>query len=126
MVVGRLFLTEETIREMLDFIIFIDSPSDVRLSRILNMNKADYTVYAILDYYMQFMKTTYDKHIEATKLFADVIIPSNGFSIDPNVATSSIQLHNIYIYIYILAVQGQIALAVILRNLKEVTQTLTV
>ena len=70
---------------MLDLKVFIDTDDDVRLSRrVLKMSKKG-TLTNLQDFlykYEKQIKPAYEKYIEPSKKYADIIIPNYGFSME--------------------------------------------
>lgn len=70
---------------MLDLKIFIDTDDDVRLSRrVLKMDKKGTlnNLQDLLYKYETKIKPAYEKWIEPSKKYADIILPNYGFSMD--------------------------------------------
>lgn len=71
--------------DLLDLKIFIDTDDDVRLSRrVLKMSKKGtlLNLQDLLYKYEKQIKPSYEKFIEPSKKYADIIIPNYGFSLD--------------------------------------------
>jgi uridine kinase len=69
----------------MDLKVFIDTDDDVRLSRrVLKMSRKhpgdSEFLDALLVKYERFVKPSFEKFIEPTKKFSDIIIPNYGFS----------------------------------------------
>ena len=69
----------------MDLKVFIDTDDDVRLSRrVLKMSRKYPSDHEFLDAllvkYEKFVKPSFEKFIEPTKKFSDIIIPNYGFS----------------------------------------------
>jgi uridine kinase len=82
---GHLILTSPALRELLDLKVFIETDDDVRLSRrVLKMSKKGTltNLQDLLYKYEKKIKPAYEKWIEPSKKYADIIIPNYGFSID--------------------------------------------
>ena len=65
------------IRDLIDIRIFVDTDSDIRLSRRINrdMLERGRTLKMILKRYENFVKPAYQKYVEATKKYSNIIIP---------------------------------------------------
>ena len=83
-VVGSLILHKETIRDLLDVKVYVETDEDVRLSRrvMTHINEfgPDNTLKDFLDAYFRFVKPAHEEFIEPSKKYADIIIPNYGFS----------------------------------------------
>ena len=73
---------------MFDLKIFIDTDDDVRLSRrVLKMSRNKNSLTSLQDLlykYEKQIKPSFEKYIEPTKKFADIILPNYGFIMDEN------------------------------------------
>ena len=74
---GIFALYDETIREMMDLRIFVDSDSDTRLARRVrrDMAQRERTLTSVLDQYEKYVKPAFDVYIAPTKRYAHVILP---------------------------------------------------
>ena len=82
---GHLIFTNQELMELLDMKVFIDTDDDVRLSRrVLKMSKKGTltNLQDLLYKYEKQIKPAYEKYIEPSKKYADIIIPNYGFSMD--------------------------------------------
>lgn len=84
---GHLIFNNEELRKMFDLSVFIDTDDDVRLSRrVLKNSKKDPSrqveLSDLLFNYEHKTKPAFEKWIEPTKKYADIIIPNYGFSTD--------------------------------------------
>lgn len=82
---GHLIFTNQKLMDLLDLKVFIDTDDDVRLSRrVLKMSKKGTltNLQDLLYKYEKQIKPAYEKWIEPSKKYADIIIPNYGFSID--------------------------------------------
>ena len=81
---GSLILHNEAIRNKLNIKIFVDTDEDVRLSRrvltLLDEFNKTLTLDDFLETYFKFVKPGYERYVEPSKKYADVIIPNYGFS----------------------------------------------
>ena len=80
---GHLIFTNQSVMDLLDLKIYIDTDDDVRLSRrVLKMSKKG-TLTSLQDLlykYEKQIKPAYEKYIEPSKKYADIIIPNYGFN----------------------------------------------
>ena len=79
---GILILTMPSIRKLFDIKVYIDCDSDERLIRRLKRDIADRgrNLNEVLERYQNTLKPMHQQFIESTKLYADVIIPTNRFN----------------------------------------------
>lgn len=80
---GHLVFAHQELTDMFDMKIYIDADDDVRLTRRILKEKAeaekdgDFDIMKCLERYEKFVKPAYDKYVEPTKKFADMVIPNN-------------------------------------------------
>jgi uridine kinase len=82
---GHLIFCNEELMKKMDLKVFIDTDDDVRLSRrVLKMSRKhpnDRTFLSdLLQKYENYVKPSFEKFIEPTKKYADIILPNYGFS----------------------------------------------
>jgi len=82
---GHLIFCNEELMKKMDLKVFIDTDDDVRLSRrVLKMSRKhpnDKTfLNDLLQQYENYVKPSFEKYIEPTKKYADIILPNYGFS----------------------------------------------
>ena len=67
----------ENIRNLLDIRIFIDTDSDIRLSRRINrdIHERERSLQTILSRYEKFVKPSFHKYVDITKKYSNIIIP---------------------------------------------------
>jgi uridine kinase len=77
---GILILTNEKLRRLLDIKLFVDTPKDDRLMRIIrrDVQERGRNYNDAFIHYEKFVKPMHQQFIEPTKLYADVIIPQGG------------------------------------------------
>ncbi len=77
---GIMALHDKRLRDLMDLKVYVDTPSDERLIRLLNRDVVERgrTPQIIIDRYQQTLKPMHDAFIEPTKAYADVIIPLGG------------------------------------------------
>ena len=84
---GALIFCSEELRNMFDLSLFIDTDDDVRLSRRVLKNEQcepdqQLPLADLLRTYEKKTKPAFEKYIEPTKKYANIIIPNYGFSAD--------------------------------------------
>ena len=74
---GIILYHYKKIRDLIDVRIFVDTDSDIRLSRRINrdMLERGRTLKMILKRYENFVKPAYQKYVETTKKYSNIIIP---------------------------------------------------
>jgi uridine kinase len=77
MVEGILIFAEPRIRELLDIRVFVDTPDDIRFIRRLQRDIRDRgrTTQSVIDQYFATVRPMHMEFVEASKRFADIIIP---------------------------------------------------
>ncbi|MEK7487424.1 MAG: uridine kinase [Planctomycetota bacterium] len=77
---GILILEDEIIRNEMDIKIFVDTDPDIRLIRRLSrdMKTRGRSLEMIINQYLLTVKPMYEKFVEPTKKYADIIIPRGG------------------------------------------------
>ena len=77
---GILLLAEARIRELLDFKIYVDTDSDVRLERRIRRDMRDRgrELDDILRQYMRTVRPMHLEFVEPSKRWADIILPEGG------------------------------------------------
>jgi uridine kinase len=80
LVEGILIFVELALRELLDFKIFVDTDSDIRLIRRLgrDMSERGRSVQDVLRQYLETVRPMHLEFVEPSKRWADVIIPEGG------------------------------------------------
>ena len=79
---GILILAIPRIRELLDIKIFVDTDSDLRFIRRLRRDMAERgrTVESVIEQYQATVRPMHLEFVEASKRWADVIIPEGGYN----------------------------------------------
>jgi len=82
---GHLIFCNDDLMNKMDLKVFVDTDDDVRLSRrVLKMSRKypnDITMIAdLLQKYETFVKPSFEKYVEPTKKYSDIILPNYGFS----------------------------------------------
>ncbi len=82
LVEGILIFTDPKLRELMDIKIFVDTDSDICLIRRIkrDVNKRGRSLESVLAQYQKTVKPMYHEFVEATKRYADVIVPEGGFN----------------------------------------------
>ncbi len=77
---GIMLLAERTVRELLDFKIYVDTDADVRLKRRIrrDMKERARDIDDILRQYMETVRPMHLEFVEPSKRWADVIVPEGG------------------------------------------------
>ena len=77
---GILLFADATIRELLDFKVYVDTDADVRLVRRIrrDMNERGRSVQDVLRQYMATVRPMHLEFVEPSKRWADVIVPEGG------------------------------------------------
>lgn len=80
LVEGILLLAEPRLRSLLDFKIFVDTDSDVRMIRRLKRDTEDRgrSVQSVLNQYLKTVRPMHLEFVEPSKRWADVIVPEGG------------------------------------------------
>jgi uridine kinase len=80
LVEGILIFVEASLRELLDFKIYVDTDADIRLIRRLgrDMSERGRTVQDVLRQYLETVRPMHLEFVEPSKRWADVIIPEGG------------------------------------------------
>ena len=82
---GHLIFTNKQVMDLLDLKVYVDTDDDVRLSRRVLKMEAKGTLLSLQDLlykYEKQIKPAYEKYIEPSKKYADIIIPNYGFAMD--------------------------------------------
>lgn len=82
LVEGILTLALETLRELFDIKIFVDTDDDIRFIRRLQRDIRDRgrTVENVIDQYLKTVKPMHHQFVEPSRRYADVIIPEGGYN----------------------------------------------
>jgi uridine kinase len=77
---GILIFVEPSLRELLDFKIYVDTDADLRLIRRLGRDMAERgrTVQDVLRQYLETVRPMHLEFVEPSKRWADIIIPEGG------------------------------------------------
>lgn len=79
---GILIFHDPSLRNLIDFKIFVDVSSDIRILRrtIRDIQERGRTLEFCVDQYLTFTRPMHNLFVEPTKEYADVIIPRGGFN----------------------------------------------
>ncbi|SDT04597.1 uridine kinase [Paenibacillaceae bacterium GAS479] len=77
---GLHVLSDESLRELLDIKVFVDTDPDVRILRrvLRDIEERGRTIHSIHDQYLKTVKPMHEAFIEPSKKYADLIIPEGG------------------------------------------------
>ncbi len=77
---GLFVLQDESIRDLLDIKVFVDTDADIRFIRRLNrdVEERGRTMESVVNQYMSTVRPMHESFIEPSKRFADIIIPEGG------------------------------------------------
>lgn len=77
---GIFALENETLRNMMDVKIYVDTDADLRILRrlIRDTKERDRTMESVVEQYLNVVRPMHNQFIEPTKKFADIIIPEGG------------------------------------------------
>ena len=80
---GILLFVEPRLRELLDFKVYVDTDSDVRLARRIRRDIEDRgrTLDDVLRQYMETVRPMHLEFVERSKRWADVIVPEGGANV---------------------------------------------
>ena len=77
---GILLFTDETLRDLMDIRIYVDTPMDICLIRRLTRDlvERNRTIESILTQYQNTVRRMYLQFIDPSKRYADIIVPRGG------------------------------------------------
>ncbi|WP_430534357.1 uridine kinase [Listeria rocourtiae] len=77
---GILILENPKLRDLMDIKVYVDTDDDIRILRrmVRDVNERGRTMESVIDQYLNVVKPMYQKFIEPTKKYADIIIPEGG------------------------------------------------
>ena len=77
---GILVLNDTKLREMMNLIVYIDVPSDLRFIRRLKRDifERGRTIESVSRQYLSYVRPMHEKFVEPTKKHANIIIPEGG------------------------------------------------
>ena len=77
---GILIFADESLRQLMDIRIFVDTDDDVRLCRRIkrDVNKRGRSLESVLTQYQTTVKPMHEKYVEPSKKFAHLVVPEGG------------------------------------------------
>ncbi|KRM72849.1 uridine kinase [Lacticaseibacillus brantae] len=77
---GILILEDESLRDLMDIKVFVDTDDDIRIIRRIKRDliSRGRTLDNIIDQYLTTVKPMYHQFVEPTKRYADIIVPEGG------------------------------------------------
>ena len=77
---GILIFADEALRSLMDIKIFVDADADIRICRRIkrDVNKRGRTLESVLTQYQQTVQPMYEKYVEPSKKYADIVVPEGG------------------------------------------------
>lgn len=78
---GILIFTNEKLRNLLDYRVYVDVDADIRLIRRINRDIEDRgrCVDSVINQYLMTVKPMHDAYVESVKKFSDMIVDSQSF-----------------------------------------------
>lgn len=82
LVEGILIFADNTLRDMMDVKIYVDTDADIRFIRRLerDITERGRTMRSVIDQYLATVRPMHLEFVEPSKRYADVIIPEGGFN----------------------------------------------
>ncbi|MDD3626640.1 MAG: uridine kinase [bacterium] len=79
---GILIFVDPDLRKMMDFKIFVDTPSDIRLIRRIrrDMVERERSLDSVINQYIETVRPMHIEFVEHSKKYADIIIPEGGYN----------------------------------------------
>ena len=79
---GILIFVPKILREVMDFKIFVDTPSDIRLIRRIkrDMVERGRSLDSVIAQYTETVRPMHIEFVEPSKKYADIIIPEGGYN----------------------------------------------
>lgn len=77
---GILLFTEQRVRDILEYKIFVEVPTDIRLIRRLERDRLHRgrSTESVINQYLQTVAPMYATYVEPTKAYADIFLPIGG------------------------------------------------
>ncbi|AYV67271.1 MULTISPECIES: uridine kinase [Niallia] len=77
---GILILEDESLRDLMDMKLFVDTDADLRIIRRLmrDIKERGRTIDSVIEQYVNVVRPMHNQFIEPTKRYADIIIPEGG------------------------------------------------
>lgn len=82
LVEGILIFAEKSLRKLFDMKIYVDTDADLRIIRRLtrDIEERGRTVQSVVDQYLQTVRPMHLEFVEASKRYADIIVPEGGLN----------------------------------------------
>jgi uridine kinase len=82
LVEGILIFVDQTLRDLLDVKLYVDTDADVRFIRRLqrDVEERGRTVQSVIEQYLSTVRPMHLEFVEPSKRYADLIIPEGGFN----------------------------------------------
>jgi uridine kinase len=82
LVEGILIFAEKALRNLFDMKIYVDTDPDLRLIRRLtrDIEERGRTLQSVIDQYLQTVRPMHLEFVEASKRYADIIVPEGGLN----------------------------------------------
>jgi uridine kinase len=79
---GILTFAIEAIRDLIDFKIFVDTPSDIRVLRRVkrDIEERGRSFDSVTDQYTKTVRPMHDLYVEPSKVYADIIVPEGAYN----------------------------------------------
>ncbi|MCD6322495.1 MAG: uridine kinase [Clostridiales bacterium] len=79
---GILLFENPALREVMDIKVYVDTDSDIRLSRRIkrDVNERGRSLNSVLEQYVNIVKPMHEQFVEPNRKYADVIIPEGGYN----------------------------------------------
>jgi uridine kinase len=79
---GILIFADESLRQLMDVKIYVDTDADIRFIRRLQRDIAERgrTMESVIHQYLSTVRPMHEEFVERSKRYADVIIPEGGFN----------------------------------------------
>ena len=93
---GILIFENQSLRDLMDIRIFVDTDSDVRLCRRIkrDVNKRGRSLESVLTQYQETVKPMHEMYVEPSKKYANIIVPEGGKNLVAlDMITGRIQRH---------------------------------
>ncbi|MBE6981389.1 MAG: uridine kinase [Ruminococcaceae bacterium] len=77
---GILIFENQSLRDLMDIRIFVDTDADIRLCRRIkrDVNKRGRSVESVLTQYQTTVKPMHDLYVEPSKKYANIVVPEGG------------------------------------------------
>ncbi|MCD6578252.1 uridine kinase [bacterium] len=79
---GILIFYYKELRDLMNFKIYVDTPSDVRLARrvLRDINERGRSIDSVIDQYLNTVRPMHIEFVSSTRKFADIIVPEGGYN----------------------------------------------